>query len=153
MVSLLAIVCFATDKSLIPRDVSMLLCVEHEWHKRLIRRMVILAIAYEMNTIIGNLLKNAIEEVRDKDPDLRYIRLILMHRSRHTVVRVSNPCDKREEELSPIFSLGYTTKKAHEGIGLVAVKKICSKYGGTVYIEVGEGVLHVIAKIPCASRV
>ncbi len=307
LVSIVAIVCFATDKSLIPRDVSMLLCVEHEWQKRLIRRMVALAFmqlallgwllwvvfsmseftfdtqwvlviftaialaadlycfqlsisssfdyaqtlvdqqyqrelldfmqiireqrhdfnlhlqtvaglvdqerysearaymdtlvgkvsktnellpiknpavsalvhtfveraahdgirldvrvedsmedlrctAYEMNTIIGNLLKNAIEEVRDKDPDLRYIKLILMHRSRHTVVRVSNPCDKSEEELSPIFSLGYTTKKAHEGIGLVAVKKICSKYGGTVYIEVGEGVLHVIAKIPRANQ-
>ncbi|MCD8106602.1 MAG: GHKL domain-containing protein [Oscillospiraceae bacterium] len=104
--------------------------------------------AYEMNTIIGNLVKNAIEEVRDKDPDLRYIKLVMMHRSRHTVIRVSNPCDKSEEELRPIFSLGYTTKKAHEGIGLVAVKKICSKYGGTVYIELGEGVLHVIAKIP-----
>ncbi len=107
---------------------------------------------YEMNTVIGNLLKNAIEEVRDKDPDLRYIRLVLMHRSRYTVIRVSNPCDKSEEALMSIFSPGYTTKKSHEGIGLVSVRKICVKYGGTVYIEQEQGVLHVIAKIPRGSQ-
>ena len=109
--------------------------------------------AYEMNTVIGNLLKNAIEEAKEKEPDLKYIKLLLMRRSRCTIIRVSNPCDKSPEELATIFDVGYTTKQSHEGIGLVTVRKICLKYGGTVYIEHEEGVLHMIAKIPCASRV
>ncbi|MCC8195591.1 MAG: GHKL domain-containing protein [Ruminococcus sp.] len=109
--------------------------------------------AYEMNTVIGNLLKNAIEEAKEKEPGLKYIKLLLMRRSRCTIIRVSNPCDKSSEELATIFDVGYTTKQSHEGIGLVTVRKICLKYGGTVYIEREEGVLHMIAKIPCASRV
>lgn len=103
---------------------------------------------YEMNTVIGNLLQNAIDETETKDVSERWIKLLIMKRSRRYIVKVSNPCEKKPEEFKEIFNSGYSTKKCHEGIGLVNVKKITAKYHGTVYLEHEPGIVHFIAKIP-----
>lgn len=103
---------------------------------------------YEANTILGNLLQNAIDEVESRGADGRWIRLLLMKRSRRHIIKVSNPCDKGPEDFADIFHMGYSTKQQHEGIGLVTVRKIAAKYGGTVYLEHDPGVVHFIVKLP-----
>ncbi len=106
---------------------------------------------YEMNTIIGNLLQNAVDETENKEADLQFIRLLVMHRSRYHIIKVSNPCEKSDKEFQKIFTPGYTTKQLHEGIGLTSVKKITARYGGTVYSEHEPGIIHFIAKLPYGS--
>lgn len=107
---------------------------------------------YEINTVIGNLLQNALDEVRTHEPDLRFIKLLIMKRSHSHIIKVSNPCDKDPAELQQMFQPGYTTKRSHEGIGLATVRRVVTRCGGTVYLETEPGVLHFIAKLPVAAK-
>lgn len=107
---------------------------------------------YEMNAILGNLLQNAIDEVEDKERERRWISLLLMKRSRQYIIKTSNPCDRDPESYRAVFHPGYSTKRSHEGIGLVTVRKIAVKYGGTVYLEHEPGVVHFVVKLPVKAR-
>lgn len=104
---------------------------------------------YEINTILGNLLQNAIDEVADKEVNDRWIHVLIMKRSRRNIIKITNPCEKKPEEYEKVFCSGYTTKQSHEGIGLATVKKITKKYEGTVYMEHETGVVSFIVRLPC----
>ena len=105
---------------------------------------------YETNTVIGNLLQNAIDEleqVRSQGP----IRLLILFRGGYYIIRVSNPCSKDASELQNMFQPGYSTKQSHEGLGLAAVRRIADRYDGAVFPEFGQGMIHLIVQIPfCA---
>ncbi len=103
---------------------------------------------YEFNSILGNLLQNAIDETEGKPPEKRWIQLAFLKRSRRHIIKVSNPCDREPAEFGSIFDVGYSTKQSHEGIGLVTVRKLAAKYGGTVYLEHDPGVVHFIVRLP-----
>lgn len=103
---------------------------------------------YELNTIIGNLLQNALDETERYGEDRRWIHLLVMKRSRKYFIKVSNPCDRDPAEFEAIFMPGYTTKQTHEGIGLVTVRRLTEKYGGAVYLEHEPGVIHFVARLP-----
>lgn len=103
---------------------------------------------YEMNSVIGNLLQNAIDETEGKEQANRWIHLLIMKRSRRYIIKVSNPCDKKPEDYTKIFEMGYSTKLYHDGVGLVSVKKTVARYGGTVYLEHEPSIVHFIAKFP-----
>ncbi|MCI9337168.1 MAG: GHKL domain-containing protein [Lachnospiraceae bacterium] len=107
---------------------------------------------YEANIVLGNLLQNAIDEVGDGEIDSRWVKVLTMKRSRRHIIKVSNPCDKKPEDYEDIFQMGYSTKQSHEGIGLVSVRKIVTKYGGVVYLEHEPGIVHFIVKIPEKSE-
>lgn len=108
---------------------------------------------YEINTVIGNLLQNAIDETEGKEAGDRWIQLLIMKRSRRCIIKVTNPCQKEPQEFEKIFQPGYSTKRSHEGIGLVTVKRITARYGGTVYVEHGTGIVSFIARIPMEIEV
>lgn len=107
---------------------------------------------YELNTIIGNLLQNALDETERHSEEQRWIRLLVMKRSRKYYIKVSNPCDRDPAELEAIFKPGYTTKQSHEGIGLVTVRRLTEKYGGAVYLEHEPGVIHFVARLPVCGE-
>lgn len=104
--------------------------------------------AYELNTMIGNLMQNALDEAERHDGDRRWIRLLILRRGRKYFIKVSNPCDTPPEDLARIFETGYTTKHSHEGIGLVTVKRIAGKLGGSVTLEHEPGVIHFVVHLP-----
>ncbi len=103
---------------------------------------------YEINAVLGNLLQNAVDEVENKEAGERWIQLLILKRSRRYILKVSNPCSKKPEEYDNIFHMGYSTKQSHEGVGLVTVQKIATKYGGTVYLEHEPGIVHFIFRLP-----
>lgn len=107
---------------------------------------------YEINAILGNLLQNAIDETEKNESGRRWITLLIMRRSRRHIIKVSNPCEKTPEDYENIFHPGYSTKSSHEGIGLVTVRRIAEKYGGTVYLEHDPGVVHFIARLPVKTE-
>ncbi|UPK41103.1 sensor histidine kinase [Paenibacillus pabuli] len=103
---------------------------------------------YETNKIIGNLLQNAIDEVEHYDDYSRWIGIMILKRNSNNVIKVSNKLYRDADHLKEIFNLGYTTKEAHEGIGLSTVQRIVNKYKGTVHFELEEDMIHFIVKVP-----
>ena len=104
---------------------------------------------YETNTILGNLLQNAMDELElHPENESRTIHVLILKRGQNDILKVSNQCHLSPEEMSKIFMPGFTTKKSHEGLGLANALRIAQKYDGTVYPEFEGSTVHFIAKIP-----
>lgn len=101
---------------------------------------------YETNTIIGNLIQNAIDEV-EKHPSRRYIDLLILKRGGDIILKVTNPCSRTPDEFKDIFRPGYSTKPSHEGIGLTTVSRLAARYGGSVHLEFASGAVSFIVRI------
>ena len=108
---------------------------------------------YEFNSILGNLLQNAIDEVEHKPDSDRWVELLLLKRGRQYIVRVTNPCDRDPAEFENVFHPGFSTKQSHEGIGLATVQKIAAKYAGAVHAEHAPGVVRFIVRLPALPTV
>ncbi len=104
---------------------------------------------YETNTILGNLLQNAIDELElhpeNKD---RIIKLLIIKRGKYNIIKVTNQCHLPAEQMSKIFIAGYSTKTSHEGLGLANALRVAENNGGSLYPEFEEDHINMIAKIP-----
>lgn len=104
---------------------------------------------YEMNTIIGNLIQNAMDEL-EQNKDLQpWISVLILKRGGNHIIKITNPCHQSEETIRNCFNPGFTTKQAHEGIGLTTVMRIVTKYRGSIFTEFDDGLISFIAQIPC----
>lgn len=104
---------------------------------------------FETNTILGNLLQNAIDELElHPENESRVIKLLIIKRGRNNIIKVSNQCHLTPEEMSRVFMPGFTTKKSHEGLGLANALRVAEKYDGTVYPEFENQIVHFIARLP-----
>lgn len=103
---------------------------------------------YEINTIIGNLIQNAMDEL-EQNRELRpWISVLILKRGGSHTIKITNPCHQTEEAFRNCFKPGVTTKQAHEGIGLTTVMRIVTKYHGAVFTEYDNGVISFIVQIP-----
>ncbi len=103
---------------------------------------------YEINTILGNLIQNAIDELDAHTEGSRIIHLLIIKRGRNNMLKIRNFCHRSSDEMKEIFTPGYTTKPSHEGLGLANASRIAEKYGGVVYPEFEGDMIHMIARIP-----
>lgn len=104
--------------------------------------------AYEINRIIGNLLKNAIEAVSaSKDRDYG-IAVKIYESNGNSVIDVSNKFFGDESELAHMFEYSYSGKKNHDGVGLSTVQKITESYKGVAYVELDGDIIHFIIRLP-----
>lgn len=102
---------------------------------------------YKTNTIIGNLIQNAMDEV-EENSDNRWINVLILKRGGDIIIKVTNPCSRSPEELKDIFRPGYSTKQSHEGIGLTTVTRLAARYHGSVHPEFDNGNISFIVRIP-----
>ena len=96
----------------------------------------------EYVTVIGNLLENAIEELKESGKKNGEIRLGVFAKPGVNVIS----CEDSGRGVDPamldrIFTRGVSTKGKNHGTGLYLVKQVADKYGGEVSIETepGEG--------------
>lgn len=85
---------------------------------------------FDMVSIFGNALDNAIECVKDiEDVNKRFINLKINKKGNMILVHIENYCEK-----PPVFENGYpvTTKqdKLFHGYGIKSIKNTAQKYGG-----------------------
>lgn len=102
----------------------------------------------EINTIMGNLLQNAIDETVQLPKSQRWIHVLVVKRGAKNVIKVSNPHHLTEEDFRHVFEAGHSTKKGHQGIGLTTVKRLVTRCHGTIHTEFGEGFVHFIVQLP-----
>lgn len=106
---------------------------------------------YETNKVIGNLLQNAIDEVRTHQDKSFGIHLYILKRGENCIIHVANkiaPKTDTQGLLQEIYKPGLSTKEGHEGIGLSSVRNLLSRYRGVVYSRLEGNVIHFVAKIP-----
>lgn len=103
---------------------------------------------YEMNKMLGNLIQNAIDEVRQLDKDKRMVTVEISSNRNNILIRVTNATNLCEEVVHDFFAIGYSTKVDHEGLGLPMTKKIIDKYNGVIYPEISEGMITFTVHIP-----
>lgn len=96
----------------------------------------------EYVTVIGNLLENAIEELKESDEKNGEIHLGVFAKPGVNVIS----CEDSGRGIDPamldrIFIRGVSTKGKNHGTGLYLVKQVADKYGGEVSVETepGEG--------------
>ena len=102
---------------------------------------------YEINTVIGNLIQNAVDEVEQNHADRPWISVLILKRGGSHIIKVTNPCHRDPGSFKNCFKPGYTTKPSHEGIGLATVSRIVNKYHGAVFPEFDAGIVSFIVQL------
>ncbi len=101
---------------------------------------------YEINTVIGNLIQNAIDEVETHSEDKSWIKVMILKRGGIYTVKVTNPCDRDPNDFQNCFHPGISTKHSHEGIGLATVSRIVARHHGSAFLEFGDGTVSFLAQ-------
>lgn len=89
----------------------------------------------EMNSLLGNLLDNAIEAADEKGEG-ETVRLEIsteLGQYQFIVANTGNPIP--QQTLSQIFEENFTTKGQNRGLGLTIVQEITEKYSGTIEVN------------------
>ena len=103
---------------------------------------------YEINTIIGNLIQNAMDELEQNRELRSWISVLILKRGGNHIIKVTNPCHQTEDVFRNCFKPGFTTKQSHEGIGLTTAMRIVTRYHGVIFTESDEGVISFIVQVP-----
>jgi len=89
----------------------------------------ITADAHQMEQVLINIVKNAIESlVQKSDPGLRYIKFSTHHSPKQVTIE-DNGMGISPESQSQLFSPFFTTKRDGQGIGLTVIRDILMNHG------------------------
>lgn len=93
----------------------------------------------EINQIIGNLIDNAADAIRNAGYPCKKINLVTRRIDSMVRIQVINEKPLIPEEIqSKIFEYGFSTKANHTGIGLAIVSELVKKNRGTLHLESNE---------------
>jgi two-component system CitB family sensor kinase len=94
----------------------------------------------EMVSIVGNLIENSLDEVKNDGTGLIYIKIVQDEEVLNIMVKDNGrgiPLEYREK----ISNQGFSTKDGQRGHGMYIVKKIVYECNGKINFDVDEGVL------------
>ncbi|WP_434641989.1 sensor histidine kinase [Thermoanaerobacterium thermosaccharolyticum] len=92
----------------------------------------------EIVSILGNLIENSLDEVKNDGTGLIYIKIIQDEEFLNIVVRDNGggiPAEYREK----IYERGFSTKDGQRGYGMYIVKKIIDEFNGRIKLDVDNG--------------
>ena len=105
---------------------------------------------YEINAVLGNLIRNAIEACTELKEEDRNVSVTILKRRGFCIFRIENPFYGKANPA--MFTAGWSRKQGHSGIGLASVQHLCESCGGTVFAEKDDNRLAMIAEIPCRKK-
>lgn len=88
---------------------------------------------FDMITIFGNVLDNAIEANVAENIKHKYIKLKIYQKHEMLIIKQSNSCDN---ELKRNHNSYITTKKGHSGVGVQNLRKVVELYDGLYDINI-----------------
>ena len=101
-------------------------------------------VRFDICTLLGNLLDNAIEACLKVDNDKRYISLWIMPTVGTMSIIIENSVSDKVEIVRNTVALRTTkSNKRLHGIGLESVKSIVEKYDGEIALSCTENVFSV----------
>ncbi|WP_025690426.1 ATP-binding protein [Paenibacillus zanthoxyli] len=99
---------------------------------------------YDLCVILGNILDNAVEAVRQvRKTNDRFLHIRIFTNSSSLIINVANSCQST-------VNLKSTWKKEREmhGLGLKNIKRVTEKYGGHLHIDVKNCRFEITAVLP-----
>jgi len=109
-----------------------------------------------MGRVFTNLIKNAVEAMKDRDGGIRVAVENFTH-GKQPWVRVTiadQGIGMKEEELKQSFNPYFTTKKGGSGLGLAIVQSILSEHRGRIHLSSRYGVgTTVTLELPGAGKI
>ncbi|WP_314067182.1 GHKL domain-containing protein [uncultured Vagococcus sp.] len=90
---------------------------------------------FELVTIFGNILDNAIEATQEVEGQNKTIYLKIQKKQNHLIITTVNPC---VNELKIIKNKYITTKPNHAGLGNGSIMSILDKMNGAFTIEISD---------------
>lgn len=89
-----------------------------------------------LNTIVGNLLDNSIENLNFSDAEEKSINLIIFYDSTKFFLNISDTGSGIQQNLiNKIFDKGFSTKGSGRGTGLFIVKDLVEANNGNIQVE------------------
>lgn len=101
---------------------------------------------FDIVTIMGNLLDNAIEAQHDLI-EKRYIKLYTEDIEGRTIIEIRNRCNRDKLTIKDGEFISTKKDKDHHGIGLGNVREVIKKYNGEYKIDIQENEFVVWCKI------
>lgn len=103
----------------------------------------------DLNTVLGNLLDNAIEAAAEAPAGEREVKVWLGQDLEGFLFRITNTCLPIAQKLAELFFRpGFTTKPMGRGLGLQAVKKTVERYGGQVGFDYDDRLITFTVHLP-----
>ncbi len=97
-------------------------------------KTIIVADQMQINRVLTNLIKNAIEASSNNQKKVIHIKQII--EDGHTIISVRDfGAGISDEMKDKIFVPNFTTKSSGTGLGLAICKGICERAGGSIYFE------------------
>ncbi len=94
----------------------------------------------EIISIVGNLIENSLDEVKNDGTGLVYVKILQNEDFLNIVVKDNGggiPIEHREN----IYEQGFSTKDGQRGHGMYIVKRIIDESNGTINFDIDEGIL------------
>ncbi|WP_206810684.1 sensor histidine kinase [Paradesulfitobacterium ferrireducens] len=105
--------------------------------------------ASEMNTLVGNLLDNALEKLILAHVEHPRVALKAFNQEEQFILAVTDngpmidPAHRDE-----LFTPGFTTKQQGQGLGLYTVKQLAERYRGSIQVSSEEGLTTFQVSLP-----
>ena len=107
----------------------------------------------EANSILGNLIDNAMEAVENTPGEKRLINVEITKPSNEFVFTVVNRVVPIEQEIiDRIFKLNFSTKKNRQGLGLAIVKELVERCNGSVTVSSNDEETIFTVRLPAKKR-
>lgn len=91
---------------------------------------------FDIIEILGILLDNAVEALKDYDISQRKIKITFMQQENMLVIRTGNICNNiTSKEIGRFFKKGYSSKGSGRGLGLNKIQKLKEKYNGKIFVN------------------
>jgi len=91
-------------------------------------------------SVLGNLIENSLDEVKNDGTGLIYIKIVEDGNSLKIRLK-DNGGGIPQEYRDKIYELGFSTKEGQRGHGMFIVKEIVDEAGGIIELDADEGVL------------